>query len=304
MGNVKRSIKIPIIIGIGFILILTTSCSSTKPDIQSQSDSVIEVESQKVRVFATGFKGADGITIDYAGNMYVGNRKSNVISKVNKEGEVQDFVALQCSELLCMTADNENNIYAAGKDKVFKITSQGNVTVLAEDFTCADDLRLDQKGNLYITDSFENRVYKLTPDLHKSIFIDSDISQETLGIGWHITGITFDNEFKSLYIAKMKEGKILRYPINDDGIAGNPEIVAEGLREPDHLEIDKQGRIYVTLFRTGSLIRIDNTGNIEYLSEREMGHATGIILGKSGFDEAYAYVADYAKDIVFQIKIN
>lgn len=263
-------------------------------------------DSKEAKPFAKGFSGADGITIDYEGNMYVGNRNTNLISKVNKKGEAQDFVKLECSELLCMTADEDNNIYAAGTDKVFKINPGGEIIELAAGFTCADDLRLDLKGNLYVTDSFENIVYRITPSLEKSIFIDSDVSREELGTGWHITGITFDSSCENLYIARMKKGEILKYSIGQDCTPGAPRIIIKDLPEPDHLEMDEEGRLYITLFRSGTLIRVDNEGkeNIEYLSNGEMGYATGIVLGRSGFDEKSAYVADYGKNIVFKIKVE
>lgn len=258
----------------------------------------------RISVFAAGFRGADGIAIDAAGNMYVGNRRTNEISIVDQQGNVRMFVTLDCEELLCMTADEENNLYAAGMDKVFKVEPDGTASVLADGFSCADDLRLDPVGNIYITDSREDRVYKLSSDLQKSVFIESDKEQAELGNGWHITGITFDKEYRYLYIAKMKEGRVLRYPILHDGSAGSPETVIEGIREPDHLEMDDRGRLYVTLFRTGSLIRIDPSGSVETLCDGDMKYATGIVLGRSGFDENSAYVADYGRDVVYRIRID
>jgi sugar lactone lactonase YvrE len=277
----------------------TPSPAGEDPDGKRQEDDV-----PVISVFAKGFRGADGIAIDSAGNMYVGNRGNNSISKADINGNVQDFVKLDCEELLCMTADKDNNLYAAGRDKVFKIDPYGNIAVLADGFSCADDLRFDGEGNLYITESREDRVYKLTPDLEKSIFIESDKDQSELGNGWYITGITFDSDFKNLYIAKMKDGIILKYPILPDGSAGSPVTVAEGLSEPDHLDIDNEGRLYVTLFRSGSLIRIDSSGSIETLCDGKMRYATGIALGKSGFDEGCAYVADYGSSVIYSIRID
>lgn len=257
-----------------------------------------------VEIVAEGFSGADGVVVDYLGNIFVGNRWSNILSKVTPQGEVVYFVTLPCIELLCMTIDEQNNIYAAGKDKVFKISQQGDVEVIGSDFTCADDVRLDLEGNVFVTDSFENRVYKITPDLKKSIFIDND-SEASLRRGtWYITGITFDNDYKNLYIAKMDEGEIVKYPILADGTAGIPEIIAEGLLEPDHLEIDEKGNIYVTLFREGSLIRIDPEGKVESICKNEFGYATGIAFGKKDFNEEYVFIADYQRNILYKVFVG
>ncbi|MDF2520725.1 MAG: hypothetical protein K0R84_1353 [Clostridia bacterium] len=300
----RQYYKSIIIVFTMLVLLLISGCSGHASKAQETESLPAEAEAAGAKVFATGFEGSDGITIDYAGNMYVGNRSANTISRVTKEGAAEDFVKLECAELLCLTVDKENNIYAAGKDKVFKISPRGEVTELAGGFSCADDLRLDLQGNIYLTDSYENRVYRITPDLKKSIYIDSDESRDKLGSGWHITGITFDNRYENLYIARMKKGEILKYPINPDGSPGEPEIILNDIKEPDHLEMDKQGRLYITLFRSGSLIRADSMGSVEYLCDGEMHYATGIVLGRSGFDEKSAYVADYGDHVVYQIGIE
>ncbi|MCQ1530520.1 SMP-30/gluconolactonase/LRE family protein [Lutispora saccharofermentans] len=296
------------------LCLLLPGCSHTKnPDISDGAEDLVQMPENtsipamettgEPEVFATGFDGADGIAMDDSGNMYVGNRKTNRIYKVSTKGEVMDFVSLDCQELLCMTTDEENNLYAAGRNKVFKINPQGDTHEIGTGFSCADDVRLDGEGNLYVTDSSENRVYKITPMLEKSVFIESDQSQSELTRGWHITGISFDNTFENLYIARMLKGEVLKYPIGPDGLPGEPSIIADSLMEPDHLEVDAQGRLYVTLFREGSLIRIDPSGEIETLCDGKMGYATGIVLGRGEFGEQYAYVADYGRNQVVRINL-
>lgn len=90
------------------------------------SDDVIEVG--QIEVVASGFSGADGVVVDYSGNIFVGNRKTNILSKITQDGKVSDFVEVPCKELLCMTIDKENNLYVAGKDKLFKIDPKGGAT--------------------------------------------------------------------------------------------------------------------------------------------------------------------------------
>lgn len=81
----------------------------------------------------------------------------------NPSGEAGHFVTLPSTEALCMITDLENNLYVAGRDKLMKVTPEGAITVLADGFTFCDDLRMDPEGNIYVTDSFENRVYRVTP---------------------------------------------------------------------------------------------------------------------------------------------
>lgn len=268
-----------------------------------EKDSTAE-EVEQMKVFAKGFSGADGIVVDYLGNVYVGNRNTNILSKVDKDGTVNDFVKLPCKELLCMTVDKNNNIYAAGQNKLFNITKDGEITELASDFTCADDVRLDNKGNIFVTDSFENRVYKITPDLEKSIFIDNNKDEALSAQTWYITGITFDPDYKNLYLARMEEGQIVKYSINPDGTVGTSEIIAKDLPEPDHLEMDAKGNLYITIFREGSLIKIAPDGKITSICEKKFGFATGIAFGKPGFEEESVFIADYRRNIVYKIDVG
>ncbi|XMB66854.1 SMP-30/gluconolactonase/LRE family protein [Mycoplasmatota bacterium zrk1] len=269
---------------------------------QEISDDTIEIGN--IDVVASGISGADGIVVDYSGNIFVGSRNTNTIYKIDQAGNVTDFAKVPCEELLCMTIDKENSLYVAGKDKLVKIDKKGDIETLASDFTCADDVRLDLEGNIYVTDSFENRVYKVTPDLQKSIFIDSDIDQNRLFRGWYITGLTFDKDYQNLYIAKMKQGLIMKYPLESDGTAGEPETVISGLLEPDHLELDSKGNIYITIFRDGSLVRLDLDGNIQEICTKAFGYATGIAFGKIGDDRNYVYIADYQRGIVYRVFVG
>lgn len=291
-----------IVLSISYFLISNSINTNSTSNVKNIDDNN-KVNVGDIEIIAEGFSGADGIVVDYNRNIFVGNRHNNVISIIDKNGEVNDFVKLNCRELLCMTIDKNNNIYAAGKDKLFKISKDGEVIEISSDFTCADDVRLDDKGNIYVTDSFENRVYKITPEFDKSIFIDSDVDKNELGYDWHITGITFDPEYNNLYISRMKDGQIVKYPIKNDGTLGNPEIIAE-LPEPDHLEVDQNGNLYVTLFREGSLVRIDKDGNFDFICNGEFGYATGIAFGKNEFHEKSVFIADYRRNIVYKVYVD
>jgi sugar lactone lactonase YvrE len=56
--------------------------------------------------------------------------------------------------------------------------------------------------------------------------------------------------------------------------------------------------------KTSSLIRIDPSGTVETLCDGKMRYATGVALGKGGFDEGYAYVADYGSNVVCRVRIG
>ena len=255
-----------------------------------------------IEMFSSGFNRPNGVTISPNGTMYVSNRSTNKISTVNADGEIHEFVTVPCKELLMIITDDEGIIYAAGTDKVFKITSENEITEIASDFGCADDLVFDDNGNLFVTDAKRNIVYKIAPDLTKSIFIDNNY--DGILTTWFITGITFNKTYDSLYVVRMDKGEILKYPILEDGTAGNEEIIISGLIKPDHITCDDNNNLYVTLYSTGILIKITDDNNVETICDNTMSRPTGLVIGKGDYDSRFVYVADNRTNIIFRIYID
>lgn len=86
----------------------------------------------KYTVFASRIPSCDGIAIDLYNNMYVGSRSENSLYKINPEGLVSKFAEIPCRELLCLTADDDGNIYAAGRDTLIKVSPGGEVKTLLD----------------------------------------------------------------------------------------------------------------------------------------------------------------------------
>lgn len=285
-------------LSLGIIVVLfTAGCGAEKAEITEAGPEA------EFRVFAEGIPGCDGVAMDRQGNLYVGSRANNELYRVDKGGKVSAFAAMPCSELLCMTVGADGALYAAGRDSLLKVTGDGQTRVLMTGFNCADDLRVDPNGVIYLADASDNIVYRITPDMKRTVFVPSDIPQGNLG-KWEITGVAFDPSYRYLYIARMNRGVIMRYPINPDGTAGRPETIAKGLAGCDHLEMDTEGRLYVTLFNSGSLIAIDRDGRRETIVDGGFTRPTGIVFGRSGFGEQSVFVADYFEGKVYEVPVG
>jgi sugar lactone lactonase YvrE len=290
---------------IGVILVGVLIVSSMLAGCAGKAGTVVTpLATGEAETFATGFRGSDGIAFDNLGHMYVGNRGDNTITVVQPGGKSQEFARLDCKQVLCMTTDKENNLLVAGKDKLFKISPKGKVQVLADGFTCADDLRLDQNGVIYMTDSFANRVYRITSSGAKTVVLENQL-ERLLPAKWYLTGIEFSPDYKHLYLASMQEGRVWRYAVSQDGGLASPEIVAEVPR-PDHLAVDADGNLYVSLFGDGKLIRVSKDGKPEVLADSGDGIATptGIAFGGPGFDPKSIYIADYSGNKVIRVSVG
>jgi len=278
------------------LLLLLVGCGNSEEEITK------EYNIGDIEMFTSGFNRPNGITISPNGTMYVSNRITNTISTVDAVGEVNEFVKVPCRELLMIITDEEGNIYAAGTDKVFKITSNKDITEIASDFGCADDLVFDDNGNLFVTDAKRNIVYKIDSSLTKTVFIDNNYDGALSS--WFITGITFNKTYNSLYVVRMDQGEILKYPILEEGTAGNEEVIISGLIQPDHIICDDDNNLYVTLYSSGDLIKITNDQYVETVCDNTMYRPTGLVFGKGDYDSRFVYVADNRKNMIFRIYIG
>lgn len=115
-------------------------------------------------------------------------------------------------------------------------------------FNSPNDLVFRGDGNLYFTDpDFQaggdapqatTNVYRVAPD--GTVTVVDDTIRNPNGIALSPDGAT-------LYVAgNLDRGLLKAYPVAADGSVGRPEVLLEGLREPDGLAVDCAGNVYVT----------------------------------------------------------
>ena len=135
-----------------------------------------------------------GMTVDTVGNIYVSDRGNSTIRKITPAGVVSTFAgsagsygsadgtgsAARFSYPDGLAADSGNNIYVADTDNytIRKITPAGVVTTLAGTsgfsgsadgtgsaarFTLPHGVTADGSGNLYVADTYNQTIRKITP---------------------------------------------------------------------------------------------------------------------------------------------
>jgi sugar lactone lactonase YvrE len=120
---------------------------------------------------------APGLTIDPSGNLYVTDSENNSVRKIDPAGVVTT-VASGIQGIRGIAIDNQSNLYVTTFYTIRKITSAGVITVLAglDGQTGAADgagstarfnfprgLGIDLSGNLYVADTFNRTIRKVTP---------------------------------------------------------------------------------------------------------------------------------------------
>lgn len=130
-----------------------------------------------------------GIVIDHQGNLYVADRGNYRIRKITPDGHVSTFAGsgtrgindgtaatAQFLQLSDLVIDNNGNLYATDRNRIRKISPQGDVTTIAGSlipgyqdgdatsalFSTPSGLGMDVQGNIYVADTYNNRIRKLS----------------------------------------------------------------------------------------------------------------------------------------------
>lgn len=187
--------------------------------------------------------------------------------------------------------DPAGNLYLAGGDSLFRITSAGKVEVLCSDFTGAIGITLDQKGNLFVADHREGKIYRVAPSGEKTVFVDYHAKPGAFLVG----GIGFDQDCSHLYVYEAASKTLWRYGVGADGAAGAPETVMTNAPMMISIDVDAEGNVYGADFATGEIVKIDAAGRLTRLTDHcRLSHPIGFRLGRGGFHPGSAFVAEAA----------
>jgi sugar lactone lactonase YvrE len=194
-----------------------------------------------------------GITIDAAGNLYVAETNNSRIRKVTPKGEVSTLAGSEMG-----FADG------SGSDARFYIP---------------EGIAIDATGNLYVADTYNNRIRKVTPKGKVSTLAGS--GEEGFADGQGNTaqfnrpsGIAIDAA-GNLYVADFWNSRIRKITVKGEvsTLAGSDE---EGLADgqgssarfdgPSGITIDAAGNLYVTDVRNNRIRMVTSEGEVSTLA--------------------------------------
>lgn len=249
-------------------------------------------------------RGATDIITDPSGNMYIADAGNNCIRKISTDGMVSTFAGSlnrisglkdgtgTAAEFYLPTAlalDRSGNLYVAdlGNSCIRKITPAGVVTTLAgngspgfEDGTGANaqfkypaGVSVDANGNVYVSDTNNHMIRKITPGGVVSTFAGSGDADFINGIGVEASfsspkGMKTDAS-GNIYVADYGNGSIRKLTpagvvsvfagsLNESGFADGLAIGIATFNRPTGLSISSDGTMYVADFGTHLIRKITN----------------------------------------------
>ena len=229
-----------------FLILIGFTAEQTPPP---QSPVPADAAPEKV---AGGFQFTEGITVDPNNNLFFSDIPAGLIYRITPQGIVSKF--MQVDNTNGLQADKDGSIVACesqGDRRLIRIMPNKEILVLADGFdgkpfNSLNDLWIDPKGGVYITDprygSRENmfqdgeHVYYVTPDRKVIRVIDDFIRPN---------GIIGTPNGQTLYVADLASGKTWKYDVELDGtLSGKTLFCSEG---SDGMTIDDGGNVYLTV---------------------------------------------------------
>jgi hypothetical protein len=221
---------------------------------------------------------AEGVAVSKHGDVLVGNATSGKaeIWRVpnGRTGGASLLARLPGGDLLGMDVDRHGNVYAAlnallapDLNGLWKVQPDGTaerVGAMPAFFASVpNDVTIDPRGNVYVSDSFGGKIWRLTPAGQWGVWIEDDLLREFFGdIEFGVNGVVYDK--RTLYAAITLNGRVIKIPVQPDGTPGVPAILVQddALIGIDGIEPDAKGNLYVTNNFTSRIqvIRVNDLG--------------------------------------------
>ncbi|MEK6152734.1 IPT/TIG domain-containing protein [Flavobacteriaceae bacterium 3-367] len=282
------------------------------------------------------------VAMDIDGNIYVADVGNHKIRKVTPSGTVSTLAGstqgfadgtgenAQFNFIQGVAVDGEGNVYVAdtGNHKIRKVTPSGVVSTLAgstqgfadgtggnAQFKSPEGVAVDANGNVYVADSFNNKIRKVTSNGSVSTLAGSTQGfADGMGTSAQFSipsGVALGME-GDLYVADSFNNKIRKITPNGmvSTLAGSTQGFADGagvnaqFDRPFGLTVDTEGNVYVADTNNYKIRKITPSGMVSTLAG---GNTYGFEDGTGAnakFDDPLGIVVDAERNLNVADKSN
>lgn len=260
MKNIDKRSMVLVWIFFPFLFFHAEAYSSApKKDIYPVSDTItksgIIADNAKPQLVSKQFSFTEGPAVDKKGNVFFTDQPNDKIWEYDINGRLSVFMD-KTGRSNGLYFDKKGNLISCAdeQNQLWSISPKRKITVLVTGFegkrlNGPNDLWIDAKGGIYITDPYYQRDYwqRKKPDLDgqkvyylpkgkKQLVMVADNLQQP-------NGIVGTPDGKFLYVADIKANKTYKYEVQADGTLINRQLFAE--KGSDGMTIDDRGDVYL-----------------------------------------------------------
>lgn len=260
----------------------------------------------------------EGIAIDKAGNIFVSlgavGGSSGEIRRISPDGTQETMVELSTAAA-GLAVDAPGNVYYAyltfdESGGVHRLNTDGSTEQLpgTGSILLPNGLGFDKRGNLYVSDSVAGAIWRVPPGESAELWIQHESLEGCLPppdstfppIG--ANGVA--HRQGDIFVANTEQGLLVRVPIERDGAAGIPVVVAgnpgcdpaDPLFSMDGIAFDAKGDLYALLVLQNKLVKIDpETGDVtELVSDSGFHNPASLSFGTGKGERKSVFIVNYA----------
>ena len=280
------------------------------------------------------FNALKGVVVDPSGNVYVADTDNRLIRKITPNGDVTTFagsggygsvdgngISASFSNPYGIGIDASGNLYVAelGSHSIRKITPSGDVTTLAgsgsvgsangngnsASFSDPQGVAIDASGNVYVADTNNHKIRKITPSGDVTTYAGSGSQGSTDANG---TSASFSyprnvaiDASGNLYVVDQWNHKIRKIANNGDvttyagsGSQGstNANGTSASFYYPYGIAIDASGNLYVTDQGNQIVRKIASNGDVITLAGSGVGGSIDANGTSASFNFPYGIAVD------------
>lgn len=202
------------------------------------------------------FSFTEGPAVDRQGNIFFTDQPNNKIWKYDTDGRLSVFLD-PAGRSNGMYFDAKGNLISCAdeRNQLWLITRKGKVRVLLRSYegrhlNGPNDLWIDAKGGIYITDPYYQRPYwkRQSPEITgEKVYYLPKGSRTPIPVAEDLVkpnGIVGTPDGQSLYVADIMANKTYRYHIMPDGTLSDKQLFVN--QGSDGMTLDNRGNVYLT----------------------------------------------------------
>lgn len=251
---------------------------------------------------ADGFDFPEGATVAADGSIFLVNCHNDIINRVSSDGARIEVYARVPGKGNGTKLRPDGTLVVCDyfANCIVEVDTNGGVTTLIDKDVDGDalsrgpnDVVIAKNGDLYFTTpqgtGKNNPVGKVYH--HEASTGRTTIVAEGLAFP---NGISLPADERWLYVAESQHSRVWRYPIFEPGVLGAGRIFVQlaGGWDPDGIEFDAEGNLYIAYFGSGLLVVVDPAGKV--VAEIPAGgkNPTNLSFGGPNGDQLYLTEAE------------